>query len=471
MLSKLQVLSKRDMARIHEASLQLLSEKGVIFQSDEAVELFAKNGAKTDGNLVYISSKMADELLKQVPSSFVLNAINPERSVTVGEGLLIHPAGGEVFVDNSRDERKMATLHDFENIQKIYQACDNMDITGYQPISVSDVPARLRGLHCNYATMLYTDKPWLAPMDFYNIQQKKECLEMYEIALGSEFVSNHHVTWHLVTPESPMIYSPSACEGIMEFARKNQPVTIAAAPMSGLTAPVFMFSTILLQNTEILAGLCLAQLTRPGIPVLPSASLTYGNLKMATWECACPDTALMVSAAIQMYSDYYHLPTRAQTGITSSKRADYQAGYETMQSFLLSALSGVNITSQTMGTLDNLMTLSFEKTVIDDEIVARVRRILEGIPTDEESLALDIIMKAPHGRDFLTHDSTLDNYMDGWQPQISNWMRYDSWAENGKPEIVETARNKVEEILGNAEEPLLDGQIANQLKAYIEKKT
>jgi trimethylamine--corrinoid protein Co-methyltransferase len=469
MLSKLQILSDRDMERIHGASLELLEKKGVIFQSEEAVELFRQHGVRTEGQMVFLSRGMVEKCLKQTPSSFVLHAVNPARSVTVGEGLLIHPAGGEVFVDNSRDERWAATYQDFENLQKIYQACEYMDMTGYQPISVSDIPERVRGLYCNYATMLYTDKPWLAPMDFYNMQQKRECLEMYEIALGREFVENNHVTWHLVSPESPMIYPPSACEGIMEFARRNQPVAIAAAPMSGITAPVFLYGTILLQNTEVLAGLCLAQLVRDGIPVLPSASLTYGNMRFATWECACPDTALMVGGALQIYRHFYHLPTRAQTGVTSSKQVDYQAGFETMQSFLLSALGGVNVTSQTMGSLDNLMTVSFEKTVIDNEIVARVRRILEGIPTDDESLALEIIMEVPHGHDFLMHDSTLDNYQDGWQPALSDWTRYDKWVGNGKPAIVEVARGKVEAILGNSEKPLLDENTAKMLKSYIEK--
>lgn len=466
--STLQVLSKSEMDRIYEASLKILAEKGVVFRSDEAIELFQKHGAKIGGQTVYISRDMVEKALSLCPSTFKLSAINPKRSVVVGEGLLIHPAGGEVFVDNSKDERWTATLKDYTKLQKIYQACENMDMTGYQPVTPTDIPTRVRGLYCNYETMLYTDKPWLAPMDFYNTQQKRECIQMYEIAMGADFVENNHVMWHLISPESPLVYPPSACEGIIEFARKNQPVGISPAPMNGLTGPIFMYSNILLHNTEVLAAICLAQMAKEGIPVLPSASLTYCNLKYATWECACPDTALMASGAIQMYKEYYHLPTRAQTGVTSSKCVDYQAGFETMQSFLFNALSGVNVTSQTMGSLDNLMAVSNEKTVLDDEIVSRVRRMLEGIPTDEDNLGLDIILEVPHGQSFLMHDSTLDCYMDGWQPDISNWERYASWAENGKPDIVETARERVDEILADAEKPLLDELTAKQLKRFLD---
>lgn len=131
--------------------------------------------------------------------------------------------------------------------------------------------------------------------------------------------------------------------------------------MSGITSPVFLYSTVALQNAEQLAGLVYAQLIKPGVPVILSASLTYGNLKYASWECAAPDTALMLIAATQMYKDYYHLPARAQTGVTSSKAIDYQAGMETMQSFILTALAGVTLTSQSVGTLENLMCTSFEK--------------------------------------------------------------------------------------------------------------
>lgn len=465
--SSIRYLSAHDMERVHEASLYLLEHKGVRMRSDDALQLMRAHGARTDGDIVFLPRALVEECLRLVPERFTLEAIDPARSVTVGEGLLIHPAGGEVFVRDADGTRRSATMQDYIAFQKLYQYCSNIHITGYQPITPQDVPARVRGMQCLRAAMRYTNKPWLAPMDFVDRQQKKELLDLFDIVFGAGYLDRHYVTWNVTCPESPLVYCQFACEGILEFASRNQPVTLVSAPMSGITAPVFPFATILLQNAEMLAGLCLAECCHPGVPVLPSASLTFGNLRTANWECACPDTAFMLAAAVQMHKTYYHMPSRAQTGVTSSKCIDYQAGYETMQSLLLTALAGVNVTSQSVGTLENLLTSSLEKTLIDDEIVSRVKRILEGFPVDDASLAVDVIMRTPHGADFLCDETTLDHMRDGWQAYVSDWSSYAAWAADPARDIVTRAAGRVAKVL--AEQPvLLDDKTDGQLARYID---
>lgn len=461
-------LSEEQMRRIHAASLYLLKNKGVVFKSEKARKLLELNGAKVDGEIVYFPENLVEKCIKSVPDSFIVEAVNPDRSVKIGGDFIIHPAGGETFL-NTADGTRFAstTIQQFSDLQKIYQACDNINMTGYQPLSPSDVPIRTRGLHCLYETMLYTDKPWLSPMDYSSGADKRRELGMYEVVFGKEWVREHYLTWSIVTPESPLVYSEFSCESIMEFAEFNQPVALVSAPMSGITGPFFLQGTVILANTETLAGLCLAQCVHPGIPVLPSASLTYGNLQYATWECASPDSAIMLGAAVQMYKEFYHLPARAQTGVTSSKCLDYQAGFETMQSLMVTALMDVDVTSQSAGTLDNLMTISFEKTLIDDEIIARVRRIIEGMQTDKERCSLDAIMETRHGDSFLMHDSTLDNYMDSWVPECSDWGNYASWNTAEDRDIEIKAEKRVKNILDQAE-ILLDSSVVKDLEKYIE---
>ena len=464
---KPEIFSGSQLKQIHEASLEILKTKGVVFKSETARNAIAAKGGTVDGEIVYIPEMLVNECLAQVPSSFHVDAINPERAVKIGGDLVIHPAGGEVFVKNANDERKnSATIQEFSDLQKIYQACSNINMTGYQPLSPDDVPIKTRGLHCLYETMMYTDKPWLAPMDYVSGEDKRRELHMYEIVYGEEWVRNHYLTWSIVTPESPLVFSEFSCESIMGFAAFNQPVALVSAPMSGITGPIHLLGTIVLANTETLAGLCLAQCINPGVPVLPSASLTYGNMRLATWECASPDSALMLAGAIQMYKDFYHLPARAQTGVTSSKCVDYQAGYETMQSLLLTGLMDVDVTSQSAGSLENLMTISMEKTIIDDEVIARVRRIIEGLRIDEETFSMDLIKEVKHGGSYLMHKSTLKNFREGWQPSVSDWNSYEVWQKSQYPEIEKRAEAKVKEILDKAV-PLLDDSVAKSLREYI----
>ena len=468
---KPKILTDEQMEKVHETALDILNTKGVVFKSEAARDLLASNGAKVDGEIVYIPETLVKDCLAKAPASFEMDAINPDRKVTIGGpdgGLIIHPAGGEVFVKEADGTRQgYATIQQFSDLQKIYQACKNIDMTGYQPLSPEDVPMDTRGLHCLYETMLYTDKPWLAPMDYQSGEYKRREIGMYEIVFGEEYVKNHYLTWSIVTPESPLLFSEFSCESIMEFAQFNQPVTLVSAPMSGMTGPIHLTGTLVLAVTEVLAGLVLAECVSPGVPFLPSASLTYGNMKLATWECASPDSALMLAGAIQMFKDYYGLPARAQTGVTSSKAVDYQAGFETMQSLLLTALMDVDVTSQSAGSLENLMTISFEKTIIDDEVINRVRRIIDGLRVDEETLSLDLIKEVEHGGSYLMHRSTMKNYKKGWQPAISDWNSYEVWKKKD-PDIESRAHTKALEIIGNAKQ-LLDPAVAKDLASYIKR--
>lgn len=463
-------LTKEHMEKIHETSLKLLERKGVVFQSEKAREILSQHGARVDGEIVFMPRELIENSLKTVPDSFRVDAINQERSVQVGgkdSEMVIHPAGGEVFIKEADNSRIVSTtIKQFSDLQKLYQACDNINMTGYQPLSPEDVPMQTRGLHCLYETMLYTDKPWLMPMDYTSGENKRRELDMYGVILGKDWMKNHYMTWSIVTPESPLVYSEFSCESIIEFADYNQPVALVSAPMSGITGPYHLMGTIVLAVAESMAGLCLAQCVNPGIPVLPSASLTYGNLQHATWECASPETALMLAGFVQMFKEYYKMPTRAQTGVTSSKCLDYQAGYETMQSLLLTAFLGVDVTSQSAGSLENLMTVSFEKTLIDDEVISRVRRIIHGLDTDDEAFSFDIIMEVNHGKDFLMHDSTLDNFDKSWKPFISDWNDFDRWDNLRFKEIEERAAAKVRDII-SAAEPLISDADAKALAKYI----
>ncbi|MHB9093945.1 MAG: trimethylamine methyltransferase family protein [Eubacteriales bacterium] len=465
---KVEVLSKEDYVKVHEASLKILDETGCIFHGGQALEIFKKHGAKIDGKKVHFPRKLVEDSLKKCPSRFKLRARNEERSVIVGEGLLIHPPGGEVFITDLDNGRRKGTIKDFANLQKLFQACDDIDIAGYQPISPADIDSRVRGLYCTYESIKNTDKPMLSPMELDNTQQMRESLELMEMSFGKKgFFKENYCTWQAVCPNSPLTYSDYACDGIIEYANWNQPVLVVPAPMSGITAPASMMGTIVLQNAEMLAGLVLAQLVNPGVPVIVSASSTFANLKLATWECSCPETALLVVAITQLNKDFYNLPARVQTGITSSKLVNYQAGYETMQSLLLSALAGAQLTSQSVGSMENLMTVSYEKLLIDTEVVSRVRRILKGIDTSDEALSVGLIQEVGHNAEYLWHDSTIEQCRAGWQPTMADWDSFENWQKAGSEDVLVTANKKIKEILAKAPASIIDEQLDKDLQDYI----
>ncbi|MDR0308657.1 MAG: trimethylamine methyltransferase family protein [Coriobacteriales bacterium] len=466
---QVKLMTPDQLATVHERACRLLTEKGIVFETDAACEIFKKNGCKVEGNTVYITQDVVDKCVSQIPKSFIMDAPNPDRAVTIGEGIAIHPAGGEVTIQDYKGARREPTLNDFANLQKLYQALENVNIAGYEPISAVDAPEDTRALWYAYHSFRNSDKPLLSPMSMETIQKKEEFFDLFNIYFGKEYVDNHYLTWHTVCPNSPLFWSEFGCEGIQVYAEHNQPICIVSAPMSGITSPVFLLSTLILTMAESLAGMCLAQFVKPGIPVIMSASLTYGYLRSASWECSSPDTSLMLAASIQMCKDFYKIPSRAQTGVTSSKANDYQAGMETMQSFLFSALAGVNITSQSVSSLSNLMTVSLEKTILDDELISRVRWMIDGWKFNEEQMGWDDLMNCTPSSDFLTNDSTLEHFRDYWAPTVSDWTSSDEWEENGKKDAEERAHEQVVKILEEAPESILDPETDKAMYDYIKK--
>lgn len=467
---QLDVLTPDQMQTVHEKACELLAKKGVVFEADAAIEVFKKHGFKVSDHTVFFDAREIDRCVELTPSQFLLEAPNHDHDVLVGgDRILIHPNGGEVFVRDYDGTRRQATRRDFAELQTLYQALPNIDIGGYEPVSLNDVDKRMRGIVGMFESFKHCDKPLLSPMSLDTIKKKEEVIRLYNIGFGSDtYTDDHYVTWHIVCPNSPLYYSQFACEGIQVYAEANQPVVIVSAPMSGITSPVYPLSTVILSLAEELAGLVFAQLIRPGIPVVVSASLTYGYMRSASWECAHPDTILMLAASTQMQREFYHLPSRAQTGVTSSKCIDYQAGMETMQSFLYTALAGCDVTSQTAGALANLMTSSLEKTVLDDELIARVRLLVGGLTFNEEHMGIDLVLNKDFNDNFLADDETLDYCLEAWEPTVSDWTNTDEWEARGQQDSVARAHLIVQELLDEAPESVLDEEQERDMLDFLD---
>ncbi|MFZ5645888.1 MAG: trimethylamine methyltransferase family protein [Bacillota bacterium] len=467
--TKLEVINKEDYTRVHEASIKILEETGIVFHSDEALEIFKKHGAKVSDKTVYITGEMVEQALEKCPATFKWRARNDQRSVTVGEGLLIQPNVGPVYIQDLDRGRRPALLHDYANVQKLCQASDVVHLVGTIPVDPSDVPPEEKYLIMMYEILKNTDKPVIGFCA--NERQVREQLDMVEIAMGKKgYLQDNHCVAVLVNSLSPLSYAPETLETMIEFARRNQPILLAPCIMAGVTGPISLLGTAVLQNTELLAGIVLMQLINPGTPVVYATASTAAYMKAATFGAGAPEAMLINTASLQMGRDFYRLPVRTMCGITNSKTVDCQAGYETMQSLMLGMLSGAHIAVQSLGVLDAIMTTSYEKFIIDEELISRVMRISRGVDTSDESLAVEVIQEVGHSGSYLMHDSTLEQYRSFWLPGVSDWESYDEWKNAGAKDVVARANKKYKEILENAPETLIDKELDKELKDYINKE-
>jgi Trimethylamine:corrinoid methyltransferase len=359
----------------------------------------------------------------------------------------------------------LATLEDYANIQKLSQAYDVVNLVGSIPVDPNEVPINEKYLRMMYEVLKHTDKPMIGFCAHTN--QVRQQLEMIELVVGKPLQENHY-TAVLVNSLSPLGYAPETLETMIEYAKRNQVILLAPCILAGVSGPIHLLGTAVLQNVEILAGLVLMQLVNPGTPVVYATASTTAYMKGATYAAGAPEAMLINTASLQMGKDFYHLPTRTMTGITHSKALDYQAGYETMQSLMLGMLSGSDMAVQSLGVLDAIMATSYEKYVIDTEIISRVLRIKQGVDTSDEALAVDVIQEIGHNGNYLVHTSTFEHFRSLWTPNLADWESYDDWLQGGSEEIGIRANRKFKEILQNAPESLLDPDTDRVLKNYIE---
>jgi len=469
MLNRLRVISSNEYETIHQATIRLLEETGIVFHHQEVLDIFKAHGARVEDNIVYFPQKLVEDNLKSAPPKFKWQARNETHSVIMGEGPLLQPAAGPVYVQSLDSRRRVATLEDYRNFQKIYQSEDIFDLVGMIPCEPSDVGQDQKHLFMMFEILKHTDKPVNGFMT--TSRQARAQLDMVEIAMGGRgSLEGKHCIGVSIGATSPLTYSWDPLETLLQYVRRNQMVHALCAPLVGVTSPIGMMETVVLQNAELLAAIVLAQIVRPGAPVVYGPSATTADMRTGDYCSGAPEGMLMNIANIQMALDFYHLPARAMTGITDAKVVDYQAGFETMQNLMLGMLAGAHLLNEAVGILDSILTVSYEKTIIDAELIRRVKCIMQGLGGPDRTVKLDTIKEIGHGGNYLLHDTTLDRCRHRWRASLSFSGTYTDWEKEGAHDIVKKANRKYKEILAAAPESLIDPALEEELKAYIDSE-
>jgi trimethylamine--corrinoid protein Co-methyltransferase len=465
-LPRTKIVDDAVLPRIHEATVKLLEETGVIFEHDEALEVFKRHGAGVDGKTVTIPGKMAQAAMDQTPVTYRHEARNQGQSVTIGDGIAPHPNVGCVFCEDMENGRRRGLLKDFANFQKLSQASNICKLTGATPVAPDDVEASERALYMLYETIKHTDKPLIASCTV--AKKARESLDMVEMIFGENYLDDHCCVGVSTNPISPLKYAPETLDTIIEYARRRQPVFILPCAMSGVSAPMDLFGSIVQQNAEAVAGITLTQLIQPGTPAVYCPASTMADMRTAICLYAPPEQFLINSACLQMAIDHYHVPTRIMAGMTDSKAVDVQAGYETMQNMLMGLMTGGHMVEQVFGVLDAIMTISYEKFIIDEEILSRAIRICEGVDTSESAMSLDVIQEVGPGGTYITHEDTFGKFSNAWRPTVSFWGSYTDWEKTGKESVMARASRKYKEILAASPEMMIPPDLDRDLRKFLD---
>lgn len=461
------VLSQTDIENIHEATLSILQRTGISIGYEPALEAFKKAGAQVEGDRVHLSRKLVEERIKAAPSSFTLYARNPEKNVVIGgEGFVTAPGYGTPFVTDWDYSKRAATMQDYDNFALLAGASPHLSMTGGILVEPMDVPDEIRHARMIYSCIKNSDKCFMGSAA--GDKKARDSIKMAEILFGPEHsLAEKPALISLINTITPLIIDERMLSALMEYARAGQACIVASLAMAGATSPASLAGTLAVQNAEILTGIVLAQIVRPGAPVVYGSTSSITEMRYGSLTIGAPETSLIIAATAQM-ADFYGLPSRGGGALTDSKCPDGQAGWESMMNLLTAANSGINFVLHAAGILEYYMSMSYAKFIMDDEMLGAVLRIRKGIEVSEGSLPLQMIDKVGPGGHFLDQDHTFLNFRkEFWQPGLSDRGTYDNWRLEGRLTIAEAARKKYDEILARYQPPQLETTVERELQAFI----
>lgn len=473
-LTKFEVLAKDEIQQIHSSSLELLETIGVKIQTNEARELLKENGAivneDDNENFVKFPEDLVREKLKHVPNKFSLWGsdgsfnfeVNTEdvNFATVGTPVKIYDPLHKKRLRKSVLEDTIKQIRIVDSLKNIM--CSHIDVWP------NDIPFLELHCHCIREWARNSTKPYglgclgrLASQDMMNLTSI--------IVGGDDELKQRPRLIGFFNPTSPLILDQLLLNGMFIFAKYNQPLIIAPAASGGATAPVTLAGLLVQTNMETLSSIVLTQLINPGTPVFYSSMSAPMDPPTGNVAWGSIETGLITAGAAQL-ARFYNIPSRGPGAVTEAKCFDIQNGFERFMTLFCAASAGINYIT-CAGTYESSLTEALELLVIDDELIDIVKRGIEGIQVNDNTLALEEIKRiATTGKNYLALKHTVKNVRkEIFVPKLVDRNRRSIWQRNGAKDIIETAREKVEMILSLQKGPGLKPDIEEKLSEYTKK--
>ncbi len=470
-LKPLPILSPEAEEKVHLASMKMMRDHGVVFEEPRALDLFRKAGLKVrmDEQRVFFAPEFVEEMVRKAPSRFTIHARDPQNDVVIGgDSLVFAPVSGPPFVADRNGGRRDGTLKDQNDLVRLSEVIQVMH-HGCPEIAVKDLPVETRHLDILYHQVRLSSKGMIG--DAWSTLRSRDHIDMMAIVFGGrEKLLDRPTLVGIINSNSPLRYDSNMAEGLIEYAAAGQVNIITPFIMAGATSPVTLAAAVAQQNAESLAAVVLAQMVRPGAPVMYGSFLTGLEMRTGAPAFGRPEAALGILGSAQM-ARRYGLPCRGGGVLTNSKIPDHQAGQEKMMMLWPLILGGVHYILHAAGWSDGGLTASFEQMVIDAEMLETVGRFFAGVPVDDETLALDVIAHVGAGGHFLGEEHTRRHFKtEFYFPTLADTEAYETWVKKGSMDAYARATERWKKLLATYQEPRLDPAIDEALKDFMARR-
>jgi trimethylamine---corrinoid protein Co-methyltransferase len=467
-----EVISADEVESIHVASLRVLSEIGMDFLDADAREVLKAAGAQTDPDTqrVRFDPDMVTETIKTAPSSFTLHARNPERDVQLGgDWMAFGTVGSPPNVADLDRGRRTGNREDYQNLLRLAQLLNAIHFLSGYPVEPVDVHHGVRHLHATHDALTLMDKA----IHCYSLgrQRNIDCLEMVRIARGVDdaTIDREPSIFTVVNSSSPLRLDAPMLQGIMEFARRGQVVCITPFTLAGAMAPVTLAGALSEQNAEALAGMVLTQVVRPGAPVIYGGFTSNVDMQSGAPAFGTPEYMRTAMIGGQL-ARRYGVPYRS-SNVSAANALDAQAAYESVFSLWGAIMGGVNLLMHGAGWMEGGLHASYEKMILDAELLGMVEAFLDPVVVDQDTLGFDAIEGVGPGGHFFGAEHTQSRYKTAFhKPMLSDWRNYETWEEAGSPELPSKANRIWKELLASYEPPPMDPAVAEELQAFVDRR-
>lgn len=465
-------LTEEQLETVHRASLDLLRDGGIEVMSQRVRGAFEKAGATVlkDRDVVLADPDMIIELVGRAPSTFTLTPRNPDHALALGGNqTYFGMVSGPPNVHDRVNGRRVGNFADYKKLLRLGQHFNVIGLFGNQTVATTDLPVPTRHLDCYLANLALTDKVFSAiPIGAGRVNDAAEMLALAR-GISLEEMQTHPGLIGNINVNSPRKLDEAMSDGALALAELGQAVIVTPFTLLGAMTPVTMAAGLVQQNAEALFGIAMIQLFYPGSPVVYGGFTSNVDMRSGAPAFGTPENAKANLAGGQL-ARRYRLPYRT-SACNASNVVDAQSTYETQMALWGAVMGHGNVVYHAAGWLEGGLVASYEKFILDIEVLQHLAHMLSPIDCSEDELGVQAIRDVDPGGHFFGTDHTMARYETAfYTPLVSDWQNNENWEAAGAQNATERATTLWQSILAGHESPALDPGIRESLEEYVVRR-
>ncbi len=468
-IKPLEVVSEDELERIHQASLWILKEVGVVFRDEVALVDWKAAGADVRGERIHFDAGLIESLIAKAPSRFEMTGRGENTRFEIGQGCVAFaPTHGPPNIRDLDGTRRFSTMDDLRKINKIVQMSPGFHMTTGFSCEPTDIPVPWRHLHINHSSFVEAD---LATFGMGTGQERSEdSVAMAELVYGQEFLRDNVVMLTHTSGNSPLVWDETMLEGLRTFILAGQGALISPFILGAANTPADVVSTVAQLNAEAIACIAYAQLVKPNAPCIYGQFSVAVSMKTGAPMSGMPEVNL-INGLIGQLARRYDIPWRTTASQSAGKSFDPQSGYESATSYMAGITANASFMLHAGGWDEAGMVHCLAKLIVDAEQNLLMAKYAQGVNFDLLEEGLEAVKRIGPGGHYLGDDFTLKHFQTAFTtPEILDYEAWEHWNLNGSRDIQTRARVKAEALLNEYQAPPLDISIRESLDAYVAKR-